>query len=102
MLRDCGDMLYDIVQSGDPVLRRPARLVGPGEIPTPFIQDLISSMIATMRKALGVGLAAPQVGEALQIFVMEDTQDFIASYAEARLRQLDRRPFPVQVVINPT
>ncbi|HET7718546.1 MAG TPA: peptide deformylase, partial [Acidimicrobiales bacterium] len=65
-------MLYDIVQTGDPVLRRPARPLTAEEIPTPFVQELIVSMRQTMHAAPGVGLAAPQVGEALQVVVMED------------------------------
>jgi len=34
-------------------------------------QDLIDKMLATMRLAMGVGLAAPQVGESLKLFVAE-------------------------------
>ncbi len=65
-------MIFDIVQVGDPVLRQPARPVAPEEIATPFLQELIASMRETMYDAPGVGLAAPQVGESLQVVVVED------------------------------
>jgi peptide deformylase len=56
---------------GDPVLRQVARPVA--EI-TPEIQGLIADMIDTMWQQVGVGLAAPQVGVSLRIFVMDDGQ----------------------------
>ena len=65
-------MLYDIVQTGDPVLRRPARPLTAAEIATPFVQELIVLMRQTMHAAPGAGLAAPQVGEGLQVVVMEN------------------------------
>ena len=55
-------MLYAIVQTGDPVLRRPARPLTAEEIPTPFVQELIVSMRQTMHAAPGVGLAGPRSG----------------------------------------
>jgi len=60
----------DIVQVGDPVLRRRAQRV-PEELRTsPFVRQLVVTMVEVMRAAPGVGLAAPQVGESLQILVM--------------------------------
>jgi len=92
----------DIVQAGDPVLRRRAREVTEDELPTPFVQQLIATMVSTMRAAPGVGLAAPQIGESLRILVMEDddaTQ--LAAMSEARRAELDRRRLSLQVVVNP-
>jgi len=63
---------YKIVQVGDPVLRRRARELSRDEIATPAIQELIVRMRDTMRDAPGVGLAAPQIGESIQLVVIED------------------------------
>ena len=58
-----------IIGPSNPVLRRKARAV---ENPnTPAIQQLIEDLIATMRVAPGVGLAAPQVAVAQRIAVIE-------------------------------
>ena len=54
---------------GHPVLRRRAREVEKAELAQPSIQKFIDDMIDTMHEYHGVGLAAPQVHEALRIFV---------------------------------
>ena len=61
-------MLRPIVRYGEQVLHQPAGLVR--EI-TPDIQTLIDDMIETMYAAPGIGLAAPQVGVGLRIFVID-------------------------------
>lgn len=61
-------MLRPIVRYGDTVLHQAAKPVG--EI-TPEIQALIDDMIETMYAAPGIGLAAPQVGVSLRIFVVD-------------------------------
>ncbi|HWI03132.1 MAG TPA: peptide deformylase [Acidimicrobiales bacterium] len=94
-------MLYDIVQAGDPVLRRPARPLAAEEIPTPFVQELIVSMRQTMHAAPGVGLAAPQVGEGLQVVVMEDTGGAPDTMSAARRDELGRTMLPFTVLVNP-
>lgn len=94
-------MLYDIVQTGDPVLRRPARPLTAQEIPTPFVQELIVSMRQTMHAAPGVGLAAPQVGEGLQVVVMEDAGGSPETMSAARSAELGRELLPFTVLINP-
>jgi len=60
-----------IVRLGHPTLRSVAQALPPGTIGEPAIQELIDDLIDTMRAAHGVGLAAPQVGTALQVFVYE-------------------------------
>ena len=58
-----------IIGPNNPVLRRKARAV---ENPnTPAVQQLIDDLIATMRDAPGVGLAAPQVAAGQRIAVIE-------------------------------
>ena len=53
---------------GDPVLRRKA---DPVREVTPEIRDLIEAMFVTMVVEEGVGLAAPQVGRSLRVFVID-------------------------------
>jgi peptide deformylase len=60
-----------IVRLGHPSLRTPAQPLPPALLARPEIQGLIDSMVETMHDAHGVGIAAPQVGEALQIFVYQ-------------------------------
>jgi peptide deformylase len=61
-------MIRPILRYGADVLHAPAARVG--EV-TPEIQQLIDDMIQTMYAAPGIGLAAPQVGVALRIFVCD-------------------------------
>ena len=67
-----GPAKLPIVECGDPVLRRPAELVGPSDLRTSKLQLLIAQMRATMEAAPGVGLAAPQVGIPIQLAVLHD------------------------------
>ncbi|AWB89376.1 peptide deformylase [Homoserinimonas hongtaonis] len=55
-----------IVITGDPVLHTPARDVTEF---TPELRTLVNDMFETMDAAPGVGLAAPQVGIGLRLFV---------------------------------
>jgi peptide deformylase len=61
-------MVLPIVAYGDPVLRKVAVEI---DKDYPALQDLIANMFETMHKALGVGLAAPQVGKAIRLFLVE-------------------------------
>lgn len=61
-------MLRPILRLGDSILSEPAR---PVEAITTEIETLIDDMIATMYAAPGIGLAAPQVGHSLRIFVID-------------------------------
>jgi peptide deformylase len=54
-----------------------------------------------MHEAPGVGLAAPQLGLALQLAVIEDREDYHKEIPEALLRERERRPVPFHAVINP-
>ncbi len=61
-------MVLPIVAYGDPVLRKTGE-----KITKEYegLQDLIKNMFDTMHNALGVGLAAPQVGKSIRLFVVE-------------------------------
>ena len=61
-------MLRPILRLGDSILSEPTRAV---EALTPEIDKLIDDMIETMYAAPGIGLAAPQVGESLKLFVID-------------------------------
>ena len=63
-------MLLEIVKYGDPVLRQKGEHVG--EI-MPEITQLIDDMVETMHEEHGIGLAAQQVGKALQLTMVDVT-----------------------------
>jgi peptide deformylase len=58
--------------TGDPVLHTPAKPVTNWD---DSLQELMEDMVDTMRAAPGVGLAAPQIGVPLQVFVWEWVDD---------------------------
>lgn len=60
-------MKYPIVAYGDPVLRKRADDIDPEE----DLKQLIEDMFATMYEASGVGLAAPQIGKSIRLFVVD-------------------------------
>jgi peptide deformylase len=61
----------DILHIGHPVLRQQARPLAPDEVSASGTQRLIDDLVDTMRDADGAGLAATQVGEAVQVCVAE-------------------------------
>jgi len=64
-------MKYPIIAYGDPVLRKKATAIEPDEYPN--IKELVDNMFETMYAAHGVGLAAPQVGLSMRLFVIDAT-----------------------------
>jgi peptide deformylase len=60
-------MLYPIVVYGDPVLRQRAKEAEEGTDLKPLIKD----MFETMYGAQGVGLAAPQIGKSIRLFIVD-------------------------------
>jgi peptide deformylase len=77
-------VLRPILKLGDAILNDPAR---PVDVITPDIEQLIDDMIETMYAAPGIGLAAPQVGASLRIFVIDIS--------------LGRDPAALHTMINP-
>lgn len=63
-------MILPIIGYGDPVLRKVGALVTPEQ---PNLKETIANMYDTMYNASGVGLAAPQVGLALRLFLIDTT-----------------------------
>ena len=88
-------------QTGEPVLRQPARSLGMDEIHSPEIRHLIESMRDTLRDAPGVGLAAPQVGFSLQLAIIEDRAEYQQGVPPEQLAERGRVPLPFQVIVNP-
>ena len=77
-------MLRPILKYGDHVLHQPARTV---DAITSDIERLVDDMIETMYAAPGIGLAAPQVGAPLRLFVVD--------------LSLGRDPADLIVMVNP-
>jgi peptide deformylase len=84
-------MILPIVAYGDPVLRKMGAEIDPQY---PGLKEFIDNMWETMYNAKGVGLAAPQVGKAIRIFVIdaspfaddddisEEESDFLANFKQ--------------------
>ena len=94
-------MQLKIVQAGDPVLRQQGRPLTRNEILSPSIQHLIELMREAMHEAPGVGLAAPQIGESIQLAVIEDSPEYLAHLSAEQLARLQRAAVPFHVIINP-
>jgi len=60
--------ILPLTELGNPILRKKAKPIA--TIINPDIQDLISNMLATLKHANGVGLAAPQVGVSLRLYIV--------------------------------
>ncbi len=83
-------MIYPIVAYGDPVLRKVAQNIDKeGNID---VKKLVEDMFETMHAANGIGLAAPQIGLSLRLFVVdgsetedEEIKDFKQVFINAQL-----------------
>lgn len=62
-------MIYPIVMYGDPVLRQRAKDIEPGT----DLKQLVDDMFETLDAANGIGLAAPQIGKSIRLFVVDGT-----------------------------
>lgn len=63
-------MIYPVTVYGDPVLRKEAQ---PVTKEFPDLKGFVQNMFDTMYVSDGVGLAAPQVGQSIRIFVIDST-----------------------------
>ncbi|MCS7074059.1 MAG: peptide deformylase [Bacteroidia bacterium] len=64
-------MILPIVAYGDPVLRKQAQNIQPDY---PNLQQLIADMFDTMYNAHGIGLAAPQIGKSILLFITDGSR----------------------------
>jgi peptide deformylase len=85
--------IREIVELGDPALRRRAHEVSLDELRSPEIQALIDDLIETKRAANGAGLAAPQIGESVRIAVAE--------VDGVNPRYPYKPPIPLTVMVDP-
>jgi peptide deformylase len=90
-----------IVLCGDPVLRRAAGPVDPARLRRGDLAELVARMRVTMEAAPGVGLAAPQIGEPLQLAVMADDPERWGQLTEEQLAARERTALPFTVLVNP-
>ncbi|GAA3309117.1 peptide deformylase [Streptomyces cinereospinus] len=86
-----------VVAAGDPVLRHPAEPFD-GQLEPALLARFVEALRVTMHAAPGVGLAAPQVGVALRIAVIEDPAPVPQDVRLAR----GRVPQPFRVLVNPS
>ena len=90
-------MILPIIAYGDPVLRKVGKEVGEDY---PKLKTLIANMWETMYNASGVGLAAPQVGLPIRIFVIDASpfaeDEELPTQEQEALKKLKK------VFINPT
>ncbi|PNY82990.1 peptide deformylase [Deinococcus koreensis] len=91
---------------GDPILRRKAKALRPGEILSvpgfgpQSVREVANTMLETMFEARGVGLAAPQVGLPVRMFVAVEYEDDEEEH-EGQDRPLRSRVLRDFVMINP-
>lgn len=89
-------MILPIVAYGDPVLRKKCK-----EIPEdyPKLDELIDNMWETMYNAFGVGLAAPQIGRPIRLFLVDSSP--FAEDEELELQEREELKKLQKVFINP-
>jgi peptide deformylase len=91
--RAVGNSTPEILQSGNPILHKKAAAVPINEITSPKIQAVLKRMVTTLESQPdGVGLAAPQIGISLRIFI-------VAGFVFDRLKKTVGNPH--EIFINP-
>ena len=83
-------MILPIVAYGDPVLRKTGTQIDKNYH---GLKELIADMFETMYEAKGVGLAAPQVGKSIRLFIVDATP-----FAEDK--DDDGKPIPGNAVLK--
>lgn len=90
-------MILPIVAYGDPVLKKQAKEITKDY---PNLDTLIDNMFETMYGAYGVGLAAPQIGLSIRLFIVDASpfaeDDDLSKEEQEQLKDFKR------VFINPT
>src|SRR5574339_188086 len=84
--------ILKVTRLGHPILRQITRTVPPTDLQSPARQKLIDDMIETMKEYDGVGLAADQVHESLQLAVLEVAEN---------TRYPNKPKVPLTVLVNP-
>ncbi|MBI3271693.1 MAG: peptide deformylase [Planctomycetes bacterium] len=84
--------ILKIAKIGHPCLRRPNRALTVAELRKEPVQRFIDDMLETMRDGEGIGLAAPQVHENLQLVVIE----------LSKIENSEKKEIPPLVLANPS
>lgn len=97
-------MILPITQYGNPVLRVKC---APVEQVDDTLKELAANMLETMYEANGIGLAAPQIGQNIQLVVIDIPKDEEEEEAEPETATVNGEVKPIQdlmplVFINPT
>lgn len=97
-------MILPITQYGNPVLRVKC---APVEQVDDNLKELAANMLETMYEANGIGLAAPQIGQNIQLVVIDIPKDEEEEDAEPETATVNGEVKPIQelmplVFINPT
>jgi peptide deformylase len=100
-VNDAAPRTLPIVQAGTPVLRQRALDVPADKLGSNELEALVATMIETMRKAPGVGLAAPQVGVPWRVIVLEDREELQLTLTDIEKQERERAPFSPRVFVNP-
>jgi peptide deformylase len=88
-------MIYPIVVYGSPVLRTVAKEINADY---PNLRQFLDDLFETMYKADGMGLAAPQVGKSIRVFVVDGTsleddepsmKDFKKTFINPKILELE-------------
>lgn len=89
-----------VTQVGDPVLRRRAADVPAEAITSKEVKFLVSRMIRVLHKYKCVGLAAPQIGTALNVLVMEFSPKTLATFTAevAKAKRMEVLPLTVSFI----
>ncbi len=85
--------IHPIIKMGHPTLRQVAQPVQRADIETPEMNALIADMIETLHHAGGIGLAAPQINQPLQLAIIE------VPGGPSRYGEIE--PIPLTVFFNP-
>ena len=82
-----------IVQEGNPVLRKKAEKVKDPK--SPETRKLVEGMIVAMKRANGIGLAAPQVGYSLKIFTV-NLEEKISVFINPEIKDISSDEIPFE------
>ena len=94
-------MRLKILTCGEPTLRVFSQELTKDQLLSSSTQQLIELIRETMRDAPGVGLAAPQIGELLQLAVIEDKAEYQKALSISELNERGRSEVPFHVIVNP-
>ncbi len=95
-------MIYPVTVYGDPILRKVAQPIQPDY---PDLKEFLENMWETMYHADGVGLAAPQVGRSIRIFVIDasagadeepELKDFKKTFINPQILETSGEPWALE------